>query len=722
MEGSLSPIIYKAQSHDGPKTIELKRSGKNKWTVEGDENPETSTSTVLPHLMSERNQAKNNNLKSQKNPYGQLTLAGMGDALKSISPAFALGLASFGPNTQKLMALAAAGYGVYKEAKQGSIERREKYRDWMTENQSDVNLQRMNPPVFADVSAAGAYANQTNEDIGKQVVKQLEISNNLQREYLDFLYDQRETGTKPEGSAFKEKIKNKEDQTDKIQEQSQSFFGKIKDFIFGMGSATAALALFPKSIKKIISAITSIVGGLAGGKVAKSIAKVATKAAKSVSSVAKVATNAITKGIAKTGAGKIISKSAKSAFEKIAPKVIGKNVGKSALKKIPIAGAIAGGLFAIQRAFEGDWTGAGMEIASGAASTIPGLGTAASVGIDLALAARDLSQEDDGISVSSESATNVMPAPQPAPVPRSNVMNRRSSIRTSGGVAGMIPPAPIPAPKTKGKLEPEMQAMLTSVAEKHGIDPAAFIAMAGHESGFNPSAVSPTGAMGLFQFTKGTGRQYAEKLGFSGDLNQIRMDPMKNAEMAAALYKDNLKSMQAVMKESGFTDEATAAYLAHNLGAGGAKSLLRQYGANPNAPLQLTRDMALNPANFRGVATPAQALQRLSNVAGSSSAEAYRQKYQIGQMSVSPSVQNMSVEPSVPSMSRALASNSAQNAGLQTSMNARTAQSSPVIMNNMSSVGGNGGASTPPRGNIKPRPEEPYFYELQKKALLSSVS
>jgi len=449
---------------------------------------------------------------------------------------------------------------------------------------------------------------------------------------------------------------------------------------------------------------------------------VATKAAKSVSSVAKVATSAITKGIAKTGAGKIISKSAKSAFEKIAPKVIGKNVGKSALKKIPIAGAIAGGLFAIQRAFEGDWTGAGMEIASGAASTIPGLGTAASVGIDLALAARDVSQEGDGISVSSESATNVMPAPQPAPMPRSNVMNRRSSIRTSGGVAGMIPPAPIPAPKTKGKLEPEMQAMLTGVAEKHGIDPAAFIAMAGHESGFNPSAVSPTGAMGLFQFTKGTGRQYAEKLGFGGDLNEIRMDPVKNAEMAAALYKDNLKSMQGVMKESGFTDEATAAYLAHNLGAGGAKSLLRQYGANPNAPLQLTRDMALNPANFRGVATPAQALQRLSNVAGSSSAEAYRQKYQIGQMSVSPSVQNMSVEPSVPSMSRALASNSAQNAGLQTSMNARTTQSSPVIMNNMSSGGGNGGASTPPRGNIKPRPEEPYFYELQKKALLSSVS
>ena len=53
----------------------------------------------------------------------------------------------------------------------------------------------------------------------------------------------------------------------------------------------------------------------------------------------------------------------------------GKALGKSALKKIPILGALAGLGFAAGRAFEGDWAGAGMEAASGVASIVPGAGT-----------------------------------------------------------------------------------------------------------------------------------------------------------------------------------------------------------------------------------------------------------------------------------------------------------------------------------------------------------
>ena len=67
----------------------------------------------------------------------------------------------------------------------------------------------------------------------------------------------------------------------------------------------------------------------------------------------------------------------------------GKAAGKSLLKKIPFLGLGAAGLFAVQRAMSGDWGGAGLELASGAAGTIPGFGTAASVGIDAALAAKD---------------------------------------------------------------------------------------------------------------------------------------------------------------------------------------------------------------------------------------------------------------------------------------------------------------------------------------------
>jgi hypothetical protein len=100
-------------------------------------------------------------------------------------------------------------------------------------------------------------------------------------------------------------------------------------------------------------------------------------------------TKAAPKGATKAG-----EKGAVKAGEKVASKgtakVGAKSLGKSLLKKIPGVGLIAGGVFAAQRAMSGDFAGAGLELASGAAGTIPGVGTAASVGLDAALAARDM--------------------------------------------------------------------------------------------------------------------------------------------------------------------------------------------------------------------------------------------------------------------------------------------------------------------------------------------
>jgi hypothetical protein len=74
-------------------------------------------------------------------------------------------------------------------------------------------------------------------------------------------------------------------------------------------------------------------------------------------------------------------------------KSAGKTAGKFMLKKLPVVGALAGLGYAASRAMDGDWTGAGMEAASGVASLAPGVGTAASVGIDAALMARDADRE-----------------------------------------------------------------------------------------------------------------------------------------------------------------------------------------------------------------------------------------------------------------------------------------------------------------------------------------
>lgn len=96
------------------------------------------------------------------------------------------------------------------------------------------------------------------------------------------------------------------------------------------------------------------------------------------------------------GAAKPAAKSVSGAMAK----TVGKNVAeqgaktglKSALKKIPGVGLIAGGIFGLQRALAGDFVGATGELASGVAGTIPGVGTAASLGIDAALMAKDMAE------------------------------------------------------------------------------------------------------------------------------------------------------------------------------------------------------------------------------------------------------------------------------------------------------------------------------------------
>jgi len=121
------------------------------------------------------------------------------------------------------------------------------------------------------------------------------------------------------------------------------------------------------------------------------------KGAKAVGSAVVKGGKALAGGIGAVASGaKNLFKGGGKAGAKTATKALGKGLGKAALKKIPVAGLVAGGLFAAQRAMAGDWGGAGLELASGAASTIPGVGTAASIGIDAALMAKDVHDANKG--------------------------------------------------------------------------------------------------------------------------------------------------------------------------------------------------------------------------------------------------------------------------------------------------------------------------------------
>jgi hypothetical protein len=87
--------------------------------------------------------------------------------------------------------------------------------------------------------------------------------------------------------------------------------------------------------------------------------------------------------------GKEAAETAGEQTAKTAAKKAGKFGLKSALKKIPLLGLGFGAAFAAQRALEGDYAGAGLELASGAAGAIPGIGTGTSLAIDAGLFATD---------------------------------------------------------------------------------------------------------------------------------------------------------------------------------------------------------------------------------------------------------------------------------------------------------------------------------------------
>lgn len=154
--------------------------------------------------------------------------------------------------------------------------------------------------------------------------------------------------------------------------------------------AKAAKGEAKKELQRQIQKQKDILGQARAKKVAKQEAAAAAKR-----KVTKNVNKAVGKGVTKKAAAKaatkgIVKKAAGKASGKAVAKVAGKAAGKTVLKKIPGVGLIAGLAFAADRAMHGDFTGAAMEVASGAVSCVPGLGTAASVAIDVGLGAKDL--------------------------------------------------------------------------------------------------------------------------------------------------------------------------------------------------------------------------------------------------------------------------------------------------------------------------------------------
>ena len=180
-----------------------------------------------------------------------------------------------------------------------------------------------------------------------------------------------------------------------------------------MAGASAVTAALEGNIGGLVESLKDIAAGtkVAGAEAVKPAATTAaTEAVKPVAKVAEAAAKPATTAastLAKEGT-EVLAKDGAKLAAKEAATLGAKSIGKSILKKLPGIGFLVGLGLAGQRAMEGDWAGAGLEFASGAASTFPGPGTAASVAFDATLAAKDA-----GLFGKKEKATTVTPIAEP---------------------------------------------------------------------------------------------------------------------------------------------------------------------------------------------------------------------------------------------------------------------------------------------------------------------
>ncbi|CAG9174728.1 Membrane-bound lytic murein transglycosylase C [Cupriavidus laharis] len=98
------------------------------------------------------------------------------------------------------------------------------------------------------------------------------------------------------------------------------------------------------------------------------------------------------------------------------------------------------------------------------------------------------------------------------------------------------------------KVEP----MIRQIADKQDVDPALVKAVMAVESGFNPSAVSPKGAIGLMQVIPGTGTRFGVSADARRSVEEKLADPRTNISAGVRylrwlmeLFPDNLELVLA---------------------------------------------------------------------------------------------------------------------------------------------------------------------------------
>lgn len=286
----------------------------------------------------------------------------------------------------------------------------------------------------------------------------------------------------------------------------------IMDEVLGGGIVAAAGKMLGKTkIGKVAGKVAGKAGGMAL-KFAKPAAKLAAGAAGAVGlgglagkgmGMFEKMEGSMAKKAAGEGLETAVEKGGAKAAQKAAAKSVGKGLGKSLLKKIPGIGLLAGAGFAIGRLMDGDFTGAGMELASGAASLLPGAGTAASVGIDAALIARDMSkakQTENGADITKTEGL------------REQIALGEGTTDAQAQAHGFASGYDVPYGYGQYGM-PEKPLSQMTIAEVKEFQKKQI----GATRGTIPGTHMGTGAVGKYQVTQGTLADQQKKLGFKDD-------------------------------------------------------------------------------------------------------------------------------------------------------------------------------------------------------------
>jgi soluble lytic murein transglycosylase-like protein len=173
--------------------------------------------------------------------------------------------------------------------------------------------------------------------------------------------------------------------------------------------------------------------------------------------------------------------------------------------------------------------------------------------------------------------------------------SKRDALDNSTGMRQRLVRAVLQHPNV-----PTVEPLIRQAATKHGVDPALVKAVIAAESGFNPQAVSPKGAIGLMQVIPDTGARY----GVTGDARrtaaQKLADPKTNITTGVRYLSDLLRMF------SGNLELVLAAY---NAGEGAV-----QKHGNDIPPYAETQNYVKTVLQFYRYYNPMAAAPGLMNV------------------------------------------------------------------------------------------------------------